>query len=253
MMLKLQSHIVYGPVESRRLGTSLGINILPPNRKTCSFNCLYCQYGWTDFSLMDKGQAIFPTVSAVRREVTRALVDLNPKPAFITLSGNGESTLHPEFPEIVHVLNEVKNECSPESLTAILSNASAVGRLSVRSALEDLDTKILKLDAGDQDTLNRYNHPEKRLHLEIEEILEGLHRIEGVIIQSLFASGPRGNFMRPHLDKWLSAVTRINPSTVQIYSLDRPAPSPFIHKVSPEALSEIQQDLQERGIKAVVF
>ncbi|MFQ6070527.1 MAG: radical SAM protein [Candidatus Aminicenantales bacterium] len=128
-MLALQEDIIYGPVNSRRLGPSLGINLLPPGQKVCPFNCVYCQYGWSEIyqsgSLLP---ASFPTVEEVRRALIKALKSLNELPGYITFSGNGEPTLHPDFGHIVKEVINIRNELSPRSRTAVLSNSALVSK-----------------------------------------------------------------------------------------------------------------------------
>ena len=126
MLLELQRKIIYGPVNSRRLGRSLGINILPRSQKICSFNCLYCQYGLNDRKNSKNNKVIFPDQNEVLLAVENALKHLDPPPAYLTFSGNGEPTLHPEFPDIVDRIQWLKKKQCPESKTAILSNSSTV-------------------------------------------------------------------------------------------------------------------------------
>ena len=226
MLLQLQKHIVYGPVHSRRLGRSLGINLLPCEVKVCTFNCLYCQYGWTDFSCLES--ASFPNPETVLENVAHALRSLTEPPAYITFSGNGEPTLHPDFPSIVDGIIAIRDEYAARAKTAILSNASTGHRPPVQRALAKLDVRIMKLDAGDPATLHSYNQPAPGVAY--DAILQGLERLADVTVQSLFTAGPAGNDTPENLRAWIEHLKRIGPRRVQIYSLDRGHPSRHIQK-----------------------
>jgi wyosine [tRNA(Phe)-imidazoG37] synthetase (radical SAM superfamily) len=249
MLLELQSTIIYGPIRSRRIGTSLGVNILPPKIKICSFDCLYCQYGWTDFSLMENAE--YPRPEEAGKALEEALDRLSEPPRWITFSGNGEPTLHPEFGRIVDLVIEVRDSRAPGAGTAILSNSTTVHRPEIREALEKLDLRIMKLDAGTPDAFASYNRPAQGITLEI--VVEGLAELDDVTIQSLFTKGPAGNSSEGHISAWIEHLKRIEPVMVQIYSLDRGFPSREIGELDPEELEEIRARLEAEGIPAKVF
>jgi len=161
--IPLQKDIIYGPVLSRRLGRSLGINLLPTDRKVCSFDCVYCQYGRTTEPTFSPGVDDLPTFSDVVAAVEKALK----KPHTIdtlTFSGNGEPTLHPQFPEIVRSIKRLRDDFRPEVKLAVLSNSSRVMDSAIVDALSLLDAPMMKLDAGDEITLREINQPVARLH-----------------------------------------------------------------------------------------
>lgn len=252
MLLELKNSCIYGPVRSRRLGVSLGLNILPWGLKTCPFNCVYCQYGWTDYSWIKESSSLaWPTPEMVEKELRAALAALPRPPAYITFSGNGEATVHPHFFEMVEMAGKVRNEMAPEAKTAILSNSAAVGKAPVRCALDLLDVRIMKLDCGDEETFRWFNKPFSNLQL--EEITEGLEKLGKVTIQSLFAGGKSGNINRINLESWLKRILKIRPLHVQIYSLDRDTPDSRLRKASREILEGIRADLEAENISATVY
>ena len=252
MLLELKTSVVYGPVASRRLGRSLGINVLPPGQKVCSFNCAYCQYGWTDPRSLTAGPSSgFPIAAEVRRCLEAALQALPSPPAYVTFSGHGEATLHPRFGELVDVVTEVRDRQSPSSRTAILSNSSTVRDPDVRASLGRLDVRIMKLDAGREATFRRFNGPLEELTL--ADIVEGLRLLPDVTIQTLFAAGRDGNADEAKVAAWLERLAEINPSFVQIYTLARSAPSDHLAPVGRGELLHIRDRVRAAGILAEVF
>ena len=252
MLLELKHSCIYGPVNSRRLGPSLGLNILPGGKKTCSFDCVYCQYGWSDYSWMENPASVsWPSPETLGREL-RAALDSRPEPPdYITFSGNGEPTAHPAFPEMVDLVTGIRDEAAPRSKTAVLSNSAHVGSEEVRLALSRLDHRIMKLDCGDEGTFTRFNRPAKGLTL--DEIEEGLHSLENITIQSLFAGGNSGNLNQGNLDAWKDRIKKIGPKNVQIYSLDRGVPDSSLMKAALGSLELIRKMLEEIRITGHVF
>lgn len=251
-MLELQKKIIYGPVHSRRLGRSLGINVLPAGRKICSFNCLYCQYGWEESLPKKKLPAsLFPSIKEVEAALEEALSALEPPPAFITFSGNGEATLHPDFAGLVQTITRVRDRMAPEARTAILSNSTTVGSRDIRDALERLDVRIMKLDAAFPDLLTTYNRPAADVIM--ADIINGLASMQGVTIQTLFSRGSMGNFQSRNITPWIDCLKQISPSQVQIYTLDRASPSDTIHRVSKSELLPLQKRLRQEHIRSEVY
>jgi wyosine [tRNA(Phe)-imidazoG37] synthetase (radical SAM superfamily) len=250
MLLELKSGCVYGPVQSRRLGRSLGINALPSGCKVCTFDCQYCQYGWTPSDCLTRGHS-FPTVAAILAEVEAALHHLSDPPAFLTFSGHGEPTLHPGFPRLVDGLITLRDRALPSARTAILSNSSRVGDPDVRTALRRLDARIMKLDAGSQVVLDAFNQPLEPLA--IDELVDGLGDLGEVTLQALFADGQAGNHSPEHVAAWLTSVERIRPVAVQVYTLDRDVPSRHLAPVPGAELQAIAAAVQARGITATAY
>lgn len=249
MLLKLKEEIIYGPVRSRRLGSSLGVNILPAGRKVCTFNCLYCQYGWTDYSLIHN--QTFPTVAHAVQAVESALQTISPPPEYITFSGNGEPTLHPEFRRIVDGIIDLRDRYAPNAKTAILSNSTMAGDPAIRESLQKLDVRIMKLDSGCEEILAAYNQPYS--NIDLDGIVEGLTRLEDVTIQSLFTRGRLGNSDEKNITAWIQKLKRINPIAVHVYTLDRGWPSDAIGKLDTASLHRIQARCTAEGIPASAY
>jgi len=252
MTIPLQAGIIYGPVNSRRLGQSLGLNIVSTKIKTCMFNCVYCQYG---LRRVDEEQMNDRHWYPSSREITKALESvlpiLNPKPSYLTFSGNGEATLHPEFSDLVEKVRTIRDSHAPDAEVAILSNSSTVGRVEIREALQKLDKRIMKLDCGNQETFYRYNQPLPDIFL--DEIVEGLKFMADVTLQALFSGGEGGNYTEENIKDWIEKVKEINPTSVQIYSLDRSYPSANISPLPGEELMKIKDLLNKEKIKADVY
>ena len=194
MLLSPKNTIIYGPVNSRRLGRSLGVNILPAGQKTCSFNCVYCQYGWTDFRRMHNRQALsWPSAKEVYKAIEEALVHQPVPPAYITFSGNGEPSLHPCFPEIVESVNSARDQFAPEAQTAILSNSTLILDQDIQKSLAKLDQRIMKFDCGNPETFVTYNQPLGGI--ELKDLAAGLKNMKDITIQALFSAGDSGNMM----------------------------------------------------------
>jgi wyosine [tRNA(Phe)-imidazoG37] synthetase (radical SAM superfamily) len=252
MLLELQSSIIYGPVKSRRLGRSLGVNVLPHSRKVCSFDCLYCQYGRTRPVTSDEaGGGGFPGVNEILEAVEQALRNLPEPPDYITFSGNGEATLHPRFKELVTGLRRVRDAFSPRSKTAILSNSTTVSDPRIREALALLDVRIMKLDAGTEEMFAFYNRPPASITL--KDTAAGLAALEDVTIQSLFTKGPDGNSAPGHISAWVEQVKTIDPVFVQVYTLDRSSPTKTLIPLNKNELLDIKTLLEGENIPAGFF
>jgi wyosine [tRNA(Phe)-imidazoG37] synthetase (radical SAM superfamily) len=252
MLLELKKKIIYGPVNSRRLGRSLGINILPAQRKICPFNCVYCQYGWTqDHLLRINDNRDLPSVDAVKESLEKALLDTDNPPAYITFSGNGEPTLHPDFPHIVEEVTVLRNKLAPEAKTTILSNSALVSDISVRKAISGLDVRIMKLDCGTPDIFKRYNQPCPGVDLEV--ITEGLSLLQDVNVQTLVSAGQAGNLDIRNTTSWIERLKHIQPLSVQLYTLDRGYPAKNLKPANREELDDIKARVQKEGIRIGVF
>jgi wyosine [tRNA(Phe)-imidazoG37] synthetase (radical SAM superfamily) len=241
--IALQSGIIYGPILSRRLGRSLGINLSPSQRKVCSFDCVYCQYGYTHDLILHPMRAMLPKPPEVFEAVEAALK----KPRsidYLTFSGNGEPTIHPDFPEIVRGVKAIKDKLRPDAKLAILSNSSRVNDPEVAAALRLFDAPIMKLDAGDEETFAAINRPVGGLS--VDEIVGGLKRLPILIIQSVLVNGPVSNIQGKSFENWAERLVELHPRMVQIYSTERPTADNELRCVSPEKLQAIAADLQAR-------
>ena len=244
--IPLKSGIIYGPVRSRRLGRSLGLNVSPVSYKLCSFNCVYCQYGWTDVTTLDAAQyeKDFPGVGDFTSTLERVLVEQKSEGIDnITFSGNGEPTLHPRFADLVGIAAELKNRYYPAARLGVLTNSSAVTMEKVRSALEKLDFRIMKLDAGNIETFQEINRPCPQV--DYQQILGYLKSLADVTLQTMFVDGKFSNIDEQQLAAWIERVGEIKPIKAQIYSLHRPAAASLLKEVPAEKLGEIAVRTQD--------
>ncbi len=231
--IQLQTSTVYGPIHSRRFGMSLGINLLPATRKICSFDCIYCQY-----SSRPGPQVGFPAfcqIVASADEAFRKLSKDGVKIDWIMLSGNGEPTLHPDFPEIVELLLSLRNNYFSSVPIGVLSNSSTCYKSAISLALSQLDGRFMKLDAGSADMFHAIDQPSSTLML--ESIVRGLRRLQHVTLQSMFISGRVDNTGDKAIDHWIETVKRIHPDEVQIYTVDR---TPVYSSVLPVEKAKLQ-------------
>lgn len=252
MLLGLKKGIIYGPVNSRRLGRSLGINILPWERKVCPFSCVYCQYGWTDcHGIKIPPSLTVPTVGEVKKALEEALAGMEDPPAYITFSGNGEPTMHPDFGTMVEAVIEIRNRLACPAKTAILSNSALVSERSIRDSLDEIDVKIMKLDCGNPLVFKRYNQP--CLGVDLEEITCGLAKLSEITIQTLLTAGETGNLGKKNIDEWLDRLQSIRPRTVQLYTLDRSYPDKKLKHSSWMELILVKERVNEAGLDAEIF
>ncbi len=257
MLMPLHEGIVYGPVRSRRLGRSLGINLTPAHLKLCSFNCSYCQYGWSEHSRRPEPTAFehWPSPATVAKAVGAALRTLAAQGDRIdrlTLAGHGEPTLHPKFKEVVGALCKVRDELAPGVPLAVLSNASTLERVDVREALADLDERYMKLDAGDTPTLRTVNGAT----MTIEQLVTGLKKVPDIVIQSMFVKDRTGRIDNTGdltVINWVGALDRIRPKGVQVYTIDRAPAFPYLQQVPPARLREIAQRVRIAGFSCDVY
>ncbi len=254
----LFEQIIFGPIRSRRLGVSLGVNLLPLNAKICSFNCLYCECGLTTED--DKNHNRFPKREEVKSELEEKLIQFNKRNAYIdniTFAGNGEPTLNPDFSDIIDDTIELRNRYMPDCKISVLCNSSMTGEEKVFKALLKVDKNILKLDAGREETFRIINNP--RTSITLQEIVENLKNFRGkLIIQSLFVKGNYNgeyfdNTTEDELNAWLKHIKAIKPEAVMIYSIARETPVESVEKISPEKLFEIAQKVEAIGVETEVY
>jgi wyosine [tRNA(Phe)-imidazoG37] synthetase (radical SAM superfamily) len=240
--LPLETGIIYGPLYSRRLGISLGINLLPVKYKLCSFNCIYCHYGLTDRSTAFTCDD-FPVPDRVCRAVEEALRS-SMRFDTLTFSGNGEPTLHPQFVEIVSRVQSLRDRLRPAVTLSLYSNASTVMQPHLRECLRQFDNPILKLDCGDQVTFERVNRP--FADVQLDEVLGGLKKVSGLIIQTLMVDGPVSNSHPDSVKAWQVALAEIQSAKVQLYSCDYPVPIATVERVLPYVLKRIASETTEQ-------
>jgi wyosine [tRNA(Phe)-imidazoG37] synthetase (radical SAM superfamily) len=250
--------IVFGPVRSRRLGVSLGINLLPVNRKVCSFNCIYCECGWTTGAAT--GSPALPSRQAVYEALRIKLSEMKEQgkaPDVITYAGNGEPTLHPDFAAIIDDSVALRNEYFPKARISVLSNGSTLQRRSVREALKRVDMNILKLDSVIPSTVKRLNQPRRAVDLARFE--EYVRDFEGrFIIQTLFVRGECNgetvdNTTPEETKAWLEVIGRLRPQSVMIYTIDRDTPlGNSLKKVPAAELEAVAGRVKAMGIATSV-
>ncbi|HUX57747.1 MAG TPA: radical SAM protein [Bacteroidales bacterium] len=254
----LFDEIIFGPVKSRRLGVSLGINLLPAKRKICNFNCIYCECGWTGD--IEKAASHFPPRLDVFKALDRKLSEMKEKnqpPDVLTYAGNGEPTLHPEFSGIIDDSITLRNKYFPEAKIAVLSNSTTIDNPKIKSALLKVDMNILKLDSAFDSTVMTHNQP--RVNVNVKELINNLVGFNGkVIIQTLFLRGLYDdkiidNTTPEEINAWLKAIERIKPSEVMIYTISRDTPEGGqLSKVPVMELMEIAAMVEKMGIKTQV-
>lgn len=245
---------IFGPVHSRRLGVSLGINLLPSDGKVCSFDCIYCECG---LNKEHRPSLSLPTREEVRIALENKLKDMQangPVPDVLTFAGNGEPTSHPHFPEIIDDTIELRDRYFPKAKVSVLSNSTFINRAKVFDALMKVDNNILKLDTVSEEYINRVDRPAG--HYDLNEIIDRLKAFKGhVIIQTMFMKGSfQGNNVDNTGDEfvlpWLETVKAIAPSQVMIYTIDRDTPDKNLLKATHQELNRILELLKRNGISA---
>lgn len=256
-MTSLYHDIIFGPVHSRRLGLSLGVNLLPTESKLCSFDCIYCECGWNHEHL---GQRRFNRKEDVHRlleETLQKMVNAGTPPDVITFAGNGEPTLHPHFLEIIDDVIQLRDKFCPSAKVSVLSNATQLHREDVREALLKVDNPILKLDSAFDEIAQLINKPQNPRY-RVRTVVEQMKKFNSdMILQTMFL---RGEYMGHHLDNteekqveaWLRLVEVIRPRQVMVYSLDRDTPCETLEKVSKEELQKIAERVEALGIECSV-
>ncbi len=255
----LFSETIFGPVRSRRLGNSLGINLLPNNHKVCTFDCIYCECGWSPVEDQLKDQ--LPTRAQVADLLETRLIQMNAQkniPDSITFAGNGEPTVHPEFPGIVHDTLKLRDRYFPEAEVTVLSNSSLIHKQEIFNALNRLDNNILKLDAGLEATFQLINRPRSK-ELTLDRIVQNLHKFgKKAIIQTLFLRGEIDgkvvdNTTTAEVHAWLNHIRYIRPRYVMLYPIDRQTPAPGLQVVSRAELMQIAEKLKEIKVKYSIY
>ena len=247
---------IFGPVHSRRLGVSLGINLLPADGKFCTFDCIYCECG---FNGDHRPHQKLPTREEVRNALEARLKDMQengPKPDVLTFAGNGEPTAHPHFAGIIADTLALRDEYFPEAKVSVLSNSTFIHKPEVFDALNKIDNNILKLDTIDDTYINKVDRPTG--HYDVQQIIDCMKAFQGnLIVQTLFM---KGTFEGENVDNttddyvlpWLEMVKEIAPRQVMIYTIDRETPAPDLLKATHEELDRIGEMVRSAGIPCSV-
>ena len=249
----LFQEIIYGPIHSRRLGTSLGINLMPATQKICSFNCVYCECG---FNTPIKGGIELPTVEHFTKELEQKLQQ-HPALDVITFSGNGEPTMHPRFPEIIDNTVRLRDRYAPQAKVSVLSNSTQLFRKDIVKALLKADNRILKLDSAITTTMQLIDDPADK-RITPDTIIKHLQQFDGkFILQTCFLKGQwKGhiidNTTPAELQAWYGAIRLLKPEEVMIYVIDRATPVKTLEKISPETMQHIAEPLIEEGFNVSI-
>lgn len=256
-MTALFEDVIFGPVRSRRLGLSLGVNLLPIHAKLCTFDCIYCECGW---NAERRGDRHFNTREAVRTHLetvlTRMVAEGTP-PDVITFAGNGEPTMHPEFEAVIDDTIALRDRLAPTAKISVLSNATQLHRPEVVRALKRVDNNILKLDSAFDVTVQTMNRPQQATYT-VGRTIEGLKQFAGeFILQTMFLRGscdgrPIDNTTASEVEAWLRVVETLRPKQVMVYSIDRDTPCETLEKIPREDLQRIAERVERLGIRCSV-
>lgn len=244
---------IFGPIKSRRLGISLGINLLPGDGKVCTFDCIYCECG---LNAQRRPRQKFPTRAEVAEALDLKLQQMKAEgtaPDVLTFAGNGEPTAHPDFAGIIDDTLALRDLHFPEAKVSVLTNATRIDRVEVHQALMKVDNNIVKLDTVDMDYITRVDRPVGRYDL--DEIIRCMQEFKGrCVIQTLFMKGTDAegrsvdNTTPHHVLPWIDAVVRIAPREVMIYTIDRETPTQGLLKATHEQLDTIRDRVISAGI-----
>lgn len=237
--------IVFGPIRSRRLGSSLGVNILPSKGKLCNFDCVYCECGWNRDGVSDRK---FPTLveveEALESKISTLAADGVPVDS-ITFSGNGEPTVNPDFPEIIDVVLRLRDRFYPSAKVSVLSNATMLDRNEVFEALRKVDNPILKIDAPNDALVTMINKPQGSYSL--ENVVARMAEFKGdFVLQTMFLRSPDFDLGQT-VEDWRNIVRRLKPRETMVYTIDRETPDKTLQKYTVEQMTEFVKPLQDEG------
>ena len=253
----LFSQIIFGPVKSRRLGVSLGVNLLPNDCKVCNFNCIYCECGWTPNTPPDFNR--FHNKDDIRNALRKKLEQMkknNEVLDVITFAGNGEPTLHPDFPDIINDTINARNEIYPEAGIAVLSNATTIHSEKIFNILKLVEYNILKLDSVYEKTIRLLNNPTG--HYDLQRTIQKLKSYNGnFILQTMFVRGNYNgveidNTKKEEVDAWINMVNEVNPKMVMIYTIARDTPLHSLEKIPLNVLNMIASKIRAYGFNVQV-
>ncbi len=243
--------IVFGPVKSRRLGNSLGVNLMPANGKVCSFDCIYCECGWNKNG---KDNQTIPTLEAVKNALTSQLEKHKGEGTAIdtiTFSGNGEPTLHPQFPNIIEHTIQERNRLFPNAKVSVLSNATRIGEPAIREALKRVDNPILKIDSALEEWVKLIDNPAAGYSL--KKTIENLKLFNGnFVLQTMFLRGEQNGIKfdsteAVNTEPWIGLVRELKPREIMMYTIDRETPNSTLKKVTVEEMERIAKPLVDDG------
>ena len=244
--------LVFGPIKSRRLGKSLGVNLMPEIGKICSFDCIYCECGWNpekkQVSRLPKKEIYEKTLETRLKE----LVGTEDEPDSITFSGNGEPTLHPDFAEIIDITIRLRNLYIPKAKISVLTNGTMLHKKDIFDAISKTDNNIIKIDGGTYETIKSINKP--NVDFDLDEYIETLLNFKGnLIIQTCFLRGEHNgvkidNTTEKEVGLWIGHIKKIKPRNTMIYAIDRETPEKNLEKVTQQELEKIAAPLRNMGL-----
>lgn len=255
----LFENTIIGPIHSRRLGNSLGINLLPLKRKFCTYDCIYCECGWNEETIENKIE--LPSYEDIRNQLKKRIDELKAEGTVVdsfTFAGNGEPTLHPDFPKVVDLVVEIRNKYYPNAVITLLTNATQLSRPEIYNALLKLDNPVLKLDAGMAAMRNSINKPTAEKY-SFDELVNNLILFGNRgIIQTLLLRGSNdgkiiSNVSDEDFGEYIELLKKIRPKYVMLYAIDRATPEKDLEKLSVDELEIYAQKIRNEGIDVKVY
>ena len=255
----LFENTIIGPIHSRRLGNSLGINLLPLKRKFCTYDCIYCECGWNEETINNEVE--LPSYEDVCNRLEKRIAELKAEGSVVdsfTFAGNGEPTLHPDFPKVVDLVVKIRNKYYPNAVITLLTNATQLSRPEIYDALLKLDNPVLKLDAGMAAMRNRINKPTSGKY-SFDELVDNLIRFGNRgIIQTLLLRGTNNgkiisNVSDEDFGEYIKLLKKIRPKYVMLYAIDRTTPEKDLEKLSVDELEIYAQKIRDEGIDVKVY
>lgn len=255
----LFENTIIGPIHSRRLGNSLGINLLPLKRKFCTYDCIYCECGWNKDTIENK--VALPTYDDVKQQLEKRINELKAEGVVVdsfTFAGNGEPTLHPDFVRVVDLVVEMRDKHYPNAVITLLTNATQLCKPEIYDALQKLDNPVLKLDAGMEAMRNSINKPTSERY-SFEELVENLIRFgSNGIIQTLLLRGTNegkviSNVSEEDFTEYLNLLKKIRPKYVMLYAIDRATPEKDLEKLTVEELEFYAEKIRNEDIDVKVY
>ena len=245
----MREELVFGPIHSRRLGSSLRINLLPRNGKICNFDCIYCECGWNKDGHDDH---VLPTASELEHDLEaklKACRDAGTPIDSITFSGDGEPTLNPDFARIIDITLALRDRYYPQAKVSVLSNATRIGREEVFQALRKVDNPILKLDAPTAELAAKINQPQG--DYDVDQVVADLKRFEGdFVLQTMFLKSPDFDSAAPEvLQGWMRIVRELRPREIMVYTIDRETPMKGLQKYTPAQMQALVRPLLDEGFQ----
>ena len=249
--------LIFGPIKSRRLGKSLGINLLPEFGKICSFDCIYCECGWNPQGNKNSG---IPNKEIFEQSLERRLQELKgtaDEPDSITFSGNGEPTLNPDFVEIIDITLKLRDLYIPNAKISVLTNGTMLHKKDIFNAISKVDNNIIKIDGGTYETIKSINQP--NVNFDLEKYINILQEYKGnLIIQTCFLRGEHNgvkidNTTEKEISLWIEHIKKINPRKTMIYAIDRETPEKNLEKISQKELETIAERLRQLGFVVECF